>query len=68
MTVILWGVLLICSSVGGKFSATTHTTGGTAREQVKRRRRLLLIRGFVNGNFFCKSVIAISFLRGEGKQ
>ncbi len=54
--------------MGGKFECTHTHTGGTAREQVKRRRRLLLIRGFVNGNFFCKSVIAISFLRGEGKQ
>ncbi len=39
------------ASVGGKLSAHTHT-GSTAREQVKRRRRLLLIRGFVNGTFF----------------
>ncbi len=65
MTVILWGVLLICSLCGGKIERT-HT-GSTAREQVKRR-RLLLIRGFVNDNFFCKSVIAIGFLWGEGKQ
>ncbi len=55
--------------MGGKIERTHTHTGSTAREQVKRRRRLLLIRGFVNGifNFFCKSVIAIDFLRAEGE-